>query len=209
MGPRTHAATAIAVLVLAGWALAPRAGMSAAASAKHHPRRVPSPTVPSAHPTLVSPAEISTPIKFRRRPRASSEILAVHAIGALYGTCPPRETDWTLRLLNNTPATDLVVLHVGGSAHMRVLLQPGYELPWRLPANAARTHEPADHPARQSATTIDTTQPSRIAVTQATEPHTFQAQITLALAAGGDGSGDCAPIATQISTRTYFNGPAR
>ncbi len=209
MGPRTQAATAIAVLVLAGWALAPRADTSAVASAKDHARRVPSPTVPSAHPTLVSPAEISTPIKVRRLPRASSEILAVHAVGALYGSCPPREKDWTLQLLNNTPATDLVELHVGSSAHRRVLLQPGYELPWRLPANAARTHEPADHPARQSATTIDTTQPSRIAVTQATETHTFQVQITLVLAAGGDDSGDCAPIATQINTRTYFNGPAR
>jgi hypothetical protein len=194
------------VLVLVGWGLA-RPEMRAVASAKDHPSGVHSPTGPSAHPTLVSPAEISTPIKVRRLPRASSEILAVHAVGALYGTCQPREKDWTLRLLNNTPATDLVVLHVSSSAHMRVLLQPGYELPWRLPANAARTHEPADHPARQSPTTIDTTQPSRIAVSQATEPHTFQAQITLTLAAGGDGSGDCAPIATQISTRTYFNGP--
>ena len=209
MGPRTHAATAIAVLVLAGWALAPRAGMSAVASAKHHPPPVPSPTVPSAHPTLVSPAEISTPIKVRRRPRANSEILAVHAIGALYGTCPPRETDWTLRLLNNTPATDLVVLHVGSSAHKRVLLQPGYELPWRLPANAARTHEPADHPARQSATTIDTTQPSRIAVTQATEPHTFRPRSRSRSPPAATAAATARQIATQISTRTHFNGPAR
>jgi hypothetical protein len=193
MSPRHRAAVAIVVPVLVGWTPA-RADVRAVGwtLARRDVR-----------------AEISKPVKVRRQPAPTSEILAMPAVGALYGRCPPSEKMWRLELVNNTPATDRLVLRVGGSPTKRVVLQPGYELPWRLPEHAARTPGPGDNPARRSATTIETTQKSRIAVTQATEPHTVRAQITLALAPAGDGSGNCAPVATRINTHTYFNGPIR
>ena len=104
-------------------------------------------------------------------------------------------------------ATDLVTYRIG-SARPRTI-NPGprqQALTWRLIPGRFTSHEPAGPISRSLATTIKTSAPISLNISQGTEPHIYRVNIRFAVAAADDGTTDCALISTSLDATTYYTG---
>ncbi len=134
------------------------------------------------------------------------EVLAVPAIGRFVGRCPRRARRWTLRfIVPPTSATDTISYTVGDGPVRRVNVNPGAAATFRLVAGTVRTPEPADRISAHPATTVATTPPLNLHISQATEPQFLRVDVRLALATIGGGTGQCVLVGSRIDARTYFN----
>jgi hypothetical protein len=138
---------------------------------------------------------------------ASPEVLAVPTIGGFYGRCPRGAGAWTLRFV--TPAasaSDTITSKLGSGPLRRAQVNPGQAATFRLIPNAAHARQPADTMSGHRATTLATTEPLDIHISQATESQSLRLDIHLALTAIGGETGQCALADSRINARTYFNG---
>ena len=119
------------------------------------------------------------------RTSASSEILAVPATGA----------------------SDAITSKIGSGPLRRARVNPGQAVAFRLIPNAAHARQPADPISGHRATTVATTEPLDIHISQATESQSLRLDIKLALTAIGGETGQCALAESRVYARTYFNGP--
>jgi hypothetical protein len=142
------------------------------------------------------------------RTSASSEILAVPAIGGFYGRCPRDAGVWTLQfVVPATGASDAITSKLGSGPLRRARVNPGQAVAFRLIPNAAHARQPADPISGHRATTVATTEPLDIHISQATESQSLRLDIKLALTAIGGETGQCALAESRVYARTYFNGP--
>jgi hypothetical protein len=138
---------------------------------------------------------------------ASPEILAVPTIGRFYGRCPRGAGAWTLRfVVPDTSASDTITSKVGSGPLRRAQVNPGQAATFRLITNAAHVRQPADPMSGHRASTVTTTAPLDIHISQATEPQSLRLDIHLALTAIGGETGQCALAESRVNARTYFNG---
>jgi len=113
-------------------------------------------------------------------------------------------------------ATDSVTYRVGsGRAHSLEVgqgvpaSQGGPALTLRLVPGRYTSHEPADPSIRfmrANATTLKSTEPIFLDVTQGTEPHVYRVRIRLAVAAALGDTTACALISSRLSATTYYPG---
>jgi hypothetical protein len=143
------------------------------------------------------------------------ELLAVPSVGRIYGRCAPGARRWTITFTGST-ATDSVTYRIG-SGRTRTLevgegvpaAQGGPALTLELVPGQFRSHEPADPSVRfmpARATTLKTTKPVLLNITQGTEPHIYRVKIRLALAAAIGDTTDCALISSSLTATTYYPG---
>src|SRR5438270_12495235 len=111
------------------------------------------------------------------------ELLSVPAVGRIYGRCNPGDRRWTIRFINDAPATDSVTYRVGTGRSRTVRVDPSRALAWRLVPSQYTSHEPPDPGSHFPATATKTTEPVTLHVSQGTEPHIYSVNIRLAVAA--------------------------
>jgi hypothetical protein len=144
------------------------------------------------------------------------ELLAVPAVGRIYGRCVPGAHRWTITFTGGRTATDVVTYRIG-SGRARTLEiglgvpagQGGQRLSFELVPSRFTTREPADpsdHFMPAHATTLKTTNPISLDITQPTEPHIYRVKIRLAVAAASDGTTDCALISSTVTASKYYPG---
>jgi hypothetical protein len=137
---------------------------------------------------------------------ASSEVLAVPTIGGFYGRCPRGGGVWTLQFVTPGSASDTITSKIGSGPLRRAQVNPGQAATFRLIPNAAQARQPADPMSGHRATTLATTEPLEIHISQATESQSLRLDISLALTAIGGETGQCALAESRVNARTYFNG---
>jgi hypothetical protein len=138
---------------------------------------------------------------------ASPEVLAVPAVGGFYGRCPRGAGAWILQFATPaSSATDTITSKIGSGPLRRAQVTPGHATTFRLTPNAAHVRLPADPMSGHRPTTVATTEPLDIHISQATESQSLRLDIHLALAALGGETGQCALAASRVNARTYFNG---
>jgi hypothetical protein len=137
----------------------------------------------------------------------SPEVLAVPTIGGFYGRCPRGAGVWTLQfVVPATSASDTITSKIGSRPLRRAQVNPGQAATFRLIPNAAHARQPADPMSGHRATTVATTEPLDIHISQATESQFLRLDISLALTAIGGETGQCALAESRVYARTYFNG---
>lgn len=137
---------------------------------------------------------------------ASPEVLAVPSIGGFYGRCPRGARVWTLRFVaSTTSASDTITSKIGGGPLRRAQVNPGQAATFHLITNAARARQPADPMSGHPATTVTTTAPLDIHISQATEAQSLRLDVHLALTAIGGETGQCALAESRVNARAYFN----
>jgi hypothetical protein len=134
---------------------------------------------------------------------SSDEVLAVPTVGGFYARCPQGAPIWTLRFVAADSATDAISFKLGSGPAKHASVNPGNALTFRLVPNSARTHEPASQLPRLSATTVATTPPLTIEISQGTEPQFLRVDVHLALTTIAGESGRCALAGSSLSARTY------
>lgn len=132
-------------------------------------------------------------------------MLGVPAVGRFIGQCPPAAHSWTLRFVAE-PGTASDEVYELGPRVWRRQLDPGAAITWQLWPRAFTSRQAPDPQSHTPAATVRSTVPLHLVIEQGTEPHTFRVEVRLALAAALGGTGACAPIGTQITALTYFNG---
>jgi hypothetical protein len=138
---------------------------------------------------------------------ASPEVLAVPTIGGFYGRCPRGAAVWTLQfVVPATSASDTITSKIESGPLRRAQVNPGQAATFRLIPNAAHVRQPADPMSGHRATTVPTTEPLDIHISQATESQSLRLDVHLALTAIGGETGQCALAASRVNARTYFNG---
>lgn len=147
------------------------------------------------------PTRSSTPA-----PPPLAEVLAVPMVGRFDGRCAPGARWWKLRFVDDTGVDDLVYSALGHGRLRRVDVRPGDALTWRLAPGAYRSHEPADPLTNNPETTVVSTLPLRLTISQGSEPHFFRIDARIALAAAIGDTTNCALVATQLRALSYFNG---
>jgi hypothetical protein len=173
-------------------------------AARRGPAGKPRPAPPAQ--TVTQPPPTGSGQARDRGPRLA-EILAVPEVGRFTGRCAQGEKRWTLRFAPDpVTATDVIVYAFGSGPRHSTALNPGQALTWQLASGAARTREPADPLSHHGATTVSTTEPLHMTISQGTEPHAFRVDVTLALASAIGDTADCAPVASTLRAETYFNG---
>jgi hypothetical protein len=158
----------------------------------------------SSHTGTPGPGPTSAPAGSPSPPLA--ELLSVPAIGRLSGRCQPGEAHFTIEFIAAPAATDSVTYRVGSARPRTVNLNPGKTLVWRLAPRKFTTHEPADPISGSPATTIKTTAPITLTISQGTEPHIFRADMRFTVAAAIGGTANCALISSRLSATTYYPG---
>ncbi len=154
------------------------------------------PTTTTAPPTATSGAT-----------RPSDEVLAVPAVGRFYATCPRAAHHWTLRFMVSAGgANDTISYRVRHGPMRRAAVKPGATATFQLAAGSFHTAEPADRIARHRATTIATTPPLDIRISQVTESQALRVDVHLALATIGGETGQCVLVGSRVDARTYLNG---
>jgi hypothetical protein len=133
-------------------------------------------------------------------------VLAVPALGRFYGRCALGEHQWTLEFVADRVADDLVTYRLGSAHQRRVDVRPQGSVTWHLRPAVFESRQPADPVTRSPATTIRTTTPLNVVITQGTEPHTFRLDAQIALAAAIGDTANCALVSSQLHAATYFNG---
>lgn len=137
---------------------------------------------------------------------ASDEVLAVPTVGGFYGRCPRGAPVWTLRFVVPVDsATDAIISKLGGGPVKHASVNPGDSLTFHLVPNSVRTHEPPDRFPRLPATTVATTPPLVVEISQGTEPQFLRVDVHLALTTIGGESGQCALAGSSVAARTYLN----
>jgi hypothetical protein len=111
-----------------------------------------------------------------------------------------------LQFVDDTGVDDLVTSAVQGNPPRREDVRPGGRLSWNLSPGAFRSREPPDPLSRNPATTVLTTLPLTIVISQGSEPHIFRIDGRLALAAAIGGTTGCALVSSQVRALTYFGG---
>jgi hypothetical protein len=105
-----------------------------------------------------------------------------------------------------TGASDTITSKIGSRPLRRAQVNPGQAASFRLIPNAAQARQPADPMSGHRATTVATTEPLDIHISQATESQSLRLDISLALTAIGGETGQCALAESRVNARTYFNG---
>jgi hypothetical protein len=137
----------------------------------------------------------------------SDEVLAVPSVGRFYGRCPRRARVWALRFsVPAGSATDIVSYKIGAGPVRRVNVSPGRAVTFHLVARAARTPEPADRISQHPATTVATTPPLDVHISQGTEAQYSRVDVHLALATIGGETAACGLVGSRVEARTYSNG---
>lgn len=150
----------------------------------------------------------SPPRRHHHTPRAQpAELLSVPAVVRIYGRCRPGDRRWTVTLVDSGTATDAITYRVGSGQRHRLTLDPGSQpLILRLAPNAAATREPALPAGHLPATTLRTTAPLVLEITQGTEPHIYRLNVRFALGAAIGDTSNCALIAARLAAATYYPG---
>jgi hypothetical protein len=156
--------------------------------------------------TATKPGTATTTAPTRSGLPALAELLSVPATGRLYGRCQPGEGRFTVEFIAAPGATDSVTYRVGSARPRTVNLSPGDVLNWRLAPGRYTMREPADPISRSPATTIKTTVPITLTISQGTEPHVFRASMQFTVAAATGGSTNCALIESRLYATTYYPG---
>ena len=133
----------------------------------------------------------------------SDEVLGVPTVGGFYGLCPRGATVWILRFVAADSATDEIIFKLGNGPAKQASVNPGDTLTFRLVPNSVRTREPADPFPRLSATTVATTPPLDVEISQGTEPQFLRVDLDLTLTTIGGESGQCALARSSLSANTY------
>lgn len=140
-------------------------------------------------------------------PSTLAELLSVPAVGRIYGRCKPGDRRWTIELAPGNVATDSITYRIGSAQPRTVLTGQGQRaLTWQLVPGRFTSHEPIDPTSRSLATTIKTTAPISLSISQATEPRTYRVNVKFAVAAATDGTTHCALVATSLTAATYYSG---
>ena len=140
-------------------------------------------------------------------PSSLTELLSVPAVGRMYGRCKPGDRRWTIEFAPSNAATDSVTYRIGSARAKTVNTGPGQRaLVWRLAPGEFTSHEPSDPTIRSLATTIKTTAPLSVNISQGTEPHIYRVDIRFAVAAAIGDTTDCALISTSLHATTYYPG---
>jgi hypothetical protein len=144
------------------------------------------------------------------------ELLAVPAVGRIYGRCEPGAPHWTITFTGAPTATDLVTYRIGAARARTMEIGQGVpaaqgrsELTLRLVPGQFTSRESADPSIRfmpANATTLKTTEPISLDITQGTEPHVYRVKIRLALAAAIGDTTDCALVSSRLTATTYYPG---
>jgi hypothetical protein len=138
---------------------------------------------------------------------SSDEVLAIPAVGGFYGRCVRGARVWTLRFVVPAGgASDVVSSQVGNGPVRRVEVNPGGAAAFHLVPGAVRTPEPADRISRHRATTVATTPPLDVRISQASEAQYVSVAVHLALATVGGATGECVLVGSRVDARTYFSG---
>ncbi len=136
-----------------------------------------------------------------------AELLSVPAVGRIYGRCRPGDPRWTIEFAPSNVATDSVTYRIGSARPRTKNSGPGQQaFTWRLVPGQFTSHEPIDPTSRSLASTIRTTAPISLNISQGTEPHIYRVKIRFAVAATIDGTTDCALISTRLDATTYYPG---
>ncbi|MGO9791678.1 MAG: hypothetical protein ACLP8S_19895 [Solirubrobacteraceae bacterium] len=157
-------------------------------------------TGPIATPARSATSHATTPVS------ASDEVVGVPSVGGFYGLCPRGARVWTLRFLAPVElATDLITYELGADPARRVALNRGGAVTFRLVPNLARVVEPVDSLSGHQATTVATTPPLDIQISQGAEAQELRVDIHLALTTIGGESSRCALAGSWVKARVYTN----
>lgn len=162
-------------------------------------------TIPGRSVTITVPGRSVTTSAAKPAP-TPVEVLAVPTVGGFYGRCQRGAPTWTLRFevpADSASATDAIIFKLGSGPVKHASVNPGDALAFRLVPNSARTHEPADLPARIAATTVPSTPPLDVEISQGTEAQILRVDVHLALTTIGGESGECALAGSSVIARTY------
>jgi hypothetical protein len=137
----------------------------------------------------------------------SGELLSVPAVGRIYGRCKRGDPRWTIRFEASQIATDRITYRVGSGRSRTVSTEPHLQaLTWMLTPGRFPTREPADPAIQFPATTIKTTEPISLDITQGTEPHFYRVKIRFAVASALGDTNDCALVSSSVTATTYYTG---
>jgi hypothetical protein len=149
----------------------------------------------------------TTTAKSPSAPSSPAELLSVPAVGRIYGRCRPGDRRWTIEFAPDNVATDSVTYRIGSGRPRTVNTRPSQRaLTWRLVPDQFNSHEPADPVSHFPATTIKTTAPVSLDITQGTEPHIYRVNMRFAVAAAIGDTSNCALISTRLNATTYYTG---
>jgi hypothetical protein len=124
------------------------------------------------------------------------------AVGRIYGRCRPGDRRWTIEFAPDNVATDSVTYRIRAGRPRTVNTRPSRRaLTWRLVPDQFNSHEPADPLTHFPATTIKTTAPVSLDITQGTEPHIYRVNVRFAVAAAIGNTSNCALISTRLHGR--------
>jgi hypothetical protein len=179
-------------------ALAGCGGSSHSSSSSPSPTSATSPSSTSSTPTSSTPGGTAPP--------GQSEVLSVPSLGRFYGRCALTEHEWTLEFVADPVANDLVVYRIGSGPPHRAQVPPHGALTWHLRPGAFRSRQPPDPLTRRPASTVRTTLPLTLQISQGTEPHTFRVDAQIALAAAIGDTTNCALVSSRLTALTYFSG---
>lgn len=160
----------------------------------------------SSTKTVTRTQTVTVPAPFRTGGAPHGELLSIPAVGRIYARCNPTDRRWTIRLLNDSPATDGVAYRVGSDRARDLGIEPGHALTLSLVPSQFTSHEPADPASRFPAQTLKTTAPISLDIKQGTEPHIYRIKVRFAVAAAIGGTTNCALISSTISAATYYPG---
>jgi hypothetical protein len=141
-------------------------------------------------------------------PATAPAVLSIPTVGGFYGRCPRGAPAWTLRfVVPAASASEIITSTIGGGSAQRTQVDPGQAATFHLTPSAAHARQPADPMSGHRATTVATTQPLDVHISQATEPQSLRLDVHLALTTIGGESGQCALADSRVNARTYDNGP--
>ena len=141
------------------------------------------------------------------RPVTSSlgELLSAPAVGRIYGRCKPGDPRWTIEFVAGQTATDTITYRIGSGRSRTVSTNPRVQaLTWRLVPNRFRSPDAADPTIRFPATSIKTTEPLFLDITQGTEPHFYRVKVKFAVAASIGDTTACALVSSRLTATTYY-----
>jgi hypothetical protein len=152
------------------------------------------------------PRTVTVPAPFRTAGSPHGELLSVPAVGRIYGRCNPGDPRWTIKFVNDSPATNGIAYRVGTTRPRAVGIDPGHALTLKLAPGQFTSHEPADPASRFPAQTLKTTVPISLDIKQGSEPHIYRVKVRFAVAAAIGDTTDCALISSTMTATTYYPG---